>query len=106
MSYTRFDPPHLLSEYVGHTGYEVEGLALSPSALEAVADEKMTGARPLVVIGKYHYPDGSWYLDLAVPTGYIETTTDFRWDENRRRLRLVCPDCEMKDGKHSKACAA
>lgn len=106
MSYVRFDPPHLLDEYQGKAGHEIGGIALSPMALEALAESKMSGSRPLVVRGIWEYPDGRWYLDTAVPTAYIETTTSYRYDEQERRLRLVCPECGIKDGKHRRGCEA
>ena len=102
--YVRFNPPHLLREYAGKPGHEVEGLALTPAALNALATETVTGSRELVVIGRWDYPDGRFHLEFGVPTAYIEENSDYRLDG--RRLRLVCPDCGMKDGKHSKLCAA
>lgn len=106
MSYTRFQPPHLLREYLGKPGHEIEGLALTPMALDALAEETMTGVRSLVVIGRYEYDDGRFHLDFGVPTAYIASVTDYRWDEEARRLRLECPECGMKDGKHKRGCAA
>lgn len=104
-----FNPPHLLREYAGKPGFEVEGLALTPAALHALAAETVTGVRELVVIGRWDYPatedyPARFHLEFGVPTAYIEDNSDYRLEG--RRLRLVCPDCGIKDGKHSKLCAA
>lgn len=106
MTYARFTPPHLLREYLGKPGHEIGGNALSPLAFAALADSKVLGHETLVVQGRWDYDDGRFYLDFAVPTGHIEAMTDYRYDHEARRLRLVCPECEMKDGKHRRGCQA
>lgn len=103
-SYVPFNPPHLLREYLGKPGHEIEGVALSPDALQALADSRVLGHETLVAVGRWNYPDGRWYLALAVPTAHIESVTDYRWDGHR--LRLICPECEARDGKHRRGCAA
>lgn len=104
MTHVRFDPPHLLREYAGKRGHEIGGLALSPPALDALADDTVTGSNSLVVIGRWDRDDGAFFLDFGVPTGHIEATTDYRWDRDAKRLRLICPVCDLKDGKHMKSC--
>ena len=105
VQYQRFRPPQLLAEYAGKHGSELGGLRLDAAAYAAIADAKVSGDPPaLVVIGEYQREDGQSFLDYGAPTGYIETVSNHRWDENVQRLRLVCPDCGMKDGKHSKGC--
>jgi hypothetical protein len=106
ITYTRFDPPHLLREYKGKTGYEVGGLALSPMALAALAEGIQTGVDPLVVIGRWDRDDGAFFLDVAAPTGYVASVSAYRYDDDAKRLRLNCPDCGMKDGRHTRGCSA
>lgn len=105
-TYVRFSPPHLLREYLGKPGHEIEKLALSPMALAALAESTMTRTNTLVVQGRWDYPDGRFHLDFAVPTGYVESVTNYRYDAEAKRLRLICPECEMKDGKHRRGCTA
>lgn len=105
-TYVVFSPPHLLKEYLGKPGYEMGGLALSPLALDALGESKVLGREVLVVHGRWNYPDGRFYLDVAVPTSHIEATTDHRWDPNARRLRIECPECGQKDGRHKRGCQA
>jgi hypothetical protein len=102
--YVAFSPPHLLKEYLGKPGHEIEGLALPPAGLQALADSRVLGHETLVVQGRWDHDDGRFYLDLAVPTGHIEAVTNYRHDGGR--LRLICQDCGMKDGKHKRGCAA
>lgn len=103
--YIRFNPPHLLSEYRGKDGHEVGGLALSPMALDALAHSVGSKQAPeLVVIGRYDYPDGRYYLDFGVPTAHIEAVSDWRWDPDAKKLRILCPECDQWDGKHKKSC--
>lgn len=105
--YVRFDPPRSLAAYRDSPGSEMGGLALSPMALDALA-ESVTSRKPpeLAVIGEWRYEDGRRFLDYAVPTDYLEATTDYRYDRDARRMRLVCPACGMKDGKHTRGCDA
>jgi hypothetical protein len=103
-TYVRFAPPHLLREYLGKPGFEMEGLALSPMALEALAESTINKTQTLVVQGRWDYDDGRFYLDLAVPTQEVERLTNYRYDADARRLRLNCPDCGMKDGRHKRGC--
>ena len=103
MTYVAFAPPHLLSEYLGRPGHEIGGQALSPYALEALAQSKTTRIPcELAVIGRHDYEDGRFYLDFAVTRAYVESVSEFRWDDGR--LRLVCPSCGWKDGKHTRGC--
>ena len=104
-TYQRFRPARPLEFYLGKSGNEVEGLALPPMALEAIAASR-TSRIPceLEVIGEWRHDDGRVHLDLGVTTAYIEAVTDFKLDEDAGRLRLVCPDCGLKDGKHTKGC--
>jgi hypothetical protein len=104
-TYVRFTPPRRLSEYVGQPGPEATGERLTSTAYDAIAQSKVTGQPPeLVVIGEYRREDGKSFLDFGVPTEHIEAVTEWRWDGGVKRLRLVCPLCELKDGKHAKDC--
>lgn len=105
-TYTAFNPPHLLREYLGKPGHEVDGTALSRHALDALGEGKVLGHEVMVVRGRWNYPDGRFYLDFAMTTAHVEATTDHRWDPNARRLRIECPECGQKDGKHKRGCAA
>jgi hypothetical protein len=104
-TYTPFSPPHLLKEYLGKPGHEISGLALSMGAMDALAESRVRGYDTLVVQGRWDIDD-RFYLDFAVPTRHIEETTNHRWDQSARRLRLICPECDGKDGKHLRGCAA
>jgi len=106
MSYVRFNPPHLLKEYLGKPGYEANGMALSWLALDELGRSKVLGHETLVVVGRTDLEDGRSFLDLAAPTGHVEAVTDYRYDEDARRLRLECPECGQKDGKHKRGCTA
>jgi hypothetical protein len=107
LAYERFAPSRPLSQYVGQAGLEQHGLALSPSALSALAESKSSDLPcELVVIGAWVRGDGMRYLDFGVPTDYIEATTDYRYDHDAKRLRLICPLCDLKDGRHTKGCDA
>lgn len=106
MTYVRFDPPHLLKEYRAKQGCETNGTMLPDYALDELARSVVLGQETLVVRGRWTYPDGRSYLEFAVPTGYIEAVTNYRYDAGARRLRLECPDCGMKDGKHRRGCQA
>lgn len=104
-TYTRFVPPRRIAEYVGQKGSEANGQRLSYAAYDALAASKVSGREPeFVVIGEYRRSDGASFLDLGVTRDYIEATTDFRWDAGAKKLRYVCPECEMKDGKHATKC--
>jgi hypothetical protein len=104
-TYTRFRPPHLVAEYIGQPGNELGGNLLTQAAIDAHALSKSTrGPCEIVVIGRWDYEDGRVRLDYGVPTGYIETVSDWRYDEDAKRLRIVCPECGTKDGKHMKSC--
>ena len=97
-----FTPHRPLAQYRGQPGHEVGGLALSAMALDALAEAVMTG-KPceLVVTGEYVI-DERRYLTFGATPAHIEATTDFR--SLGGRLRLVCPSCEEKDGKHLRSC--
>lgn len=101
--YHPFTPHRPLRQYRGQAGHEVNGMLLSPMALDALS-KSVTSDIPceLVVRGEHVREDGVRYLDFAVTKAFIEATTDFL-DENGT-LRLVCPRCEQKDGRHLKSC--
>lgn len=103
MTYNHFTPHRPLRQYRGQAGAEANGQMLPPYAMDALA-ESMTSDLPceLVVLGEYVRDDGVRFLNFGVTRGYVEAMTDFL-DEGGR-LRLVCPTCEMKDGKHLKSC--
>ena len=104
-TYVRFTPPRRLAEYVGQAGPEATRERLTNAAYDALAQSKVSNLPcELVVIGEYRREDGAAFLDFGVPTEHIEAVTDWKWDGTVHRLRLVCPLCEMKDGKHSKVC--
>lgn len=104
-TYTRFSPSRPLSQYVGQAGSEATREKLTSAAYDALAASKMSRTEPeLVVIGEYHREDGATFLDFGVPQSHVESTTDFRWDREARRYRLLCPLCGWKDGKHTKGC--
>lgn len=104
LSYERFAPPRKLEQYVGQAGLEMGGLALSPAAFAALAESKTTGIPcELAVIGRW-FDDKRTFLDFGVTTTYIEATTDYRYDRDAHRLRLLCPLCGLKDGRHAKGC--
>lgn len=105
--YVRYDPPRPLAAYRDSPGPEMGGLALSPMALDALAESVTSGKPPeFVVIGEWRQDDSRRYLDFAVSTAYLEATTDYRYDRDARRMRLVCPACGLKDGKHTRGCDA
>ena len=105
LTYERYIPHRPLTQYVGQAGLELGGLALSPDALQVMGDAKTSGIPcELTVIGAWVRDDGMRWLDFAATTDYIEAMTDLRYDREHKRLRLVCPDCGMKDGKHTKGC--
>jgi len=105
MTYVRFQPAHRLAEYLGQSGHEIGGLRLTPVALDALATSKTKGTVPeLEVIGEYVHEDGRRWLDYGVPRAYIESTTDMAWDADVRRYRYRCPDCDMRDDRHTKTC--
>ncbi len=104
IAYTRFDPPHKIEEYQGQPGHEVGKLALPAYAYEAIADSKVTGnPAQYVVTGRRVHEDGRFYLDLAVSKAWLETATQWREDE-RGRLRWLCPVCQQL-GTHLKKCS-
>ena len=78
---------------------------LSFAAYDALALSMSTG-KPceLVIIGEWIRDDGRRWFDYGVTTAYIDATTDYRYDRDARRLRLVCPECAQKDGKHTRTC--
>lgn len=100
--YHPFAPHRPLAQYRGQPGNEVNGQALSLMAYDALADSMASG-KPceLVVIGEYVI-DGLRYLAYGATPAYIEATTEYRSVSGR--LRLVCPECEEKDGRHLRSC--
>lgn len=103
--YSRFDPPHLLTEYVGKPGPHM-GNALPPAGYDALAEAANTGKPPaLVVIGEWRRVDGVTFLDLGVQPGWIEANTSFRRDPQSDHLRWHCPSCDVTSGqKHRAEC--
>jgi len=101
--YHAFTPHRPLAQYRGHTGHESNGLLLTPAAFDALADATNAG-RPCEyeVVGEYVRDDGWVFLDLATTRAYIESATSYLHLEGR--LRLVCPECEGRDGKHGRTC--
>lgn len=109
MTYTRFVPAHRLAEYAGQSGPEVGGQRLTPAAYEAMSIAKASGNPPeLVVVGEYVRDDGVRFLNFGVPTAYIEATTDYRFHKDHNspggRLMILCRDCGLWNGKHTKTC--
>lgn len=102
-TYIGFAWPRRIAEYRGHPGAEVNGMALPPEAYDALATATMTG-KPceLVVMGEQNREDGVTFLVFGVSTAFIEATTD--WRSEGKSLRLICPECTVKDGKHLKSC--
>jgi hypothetical protein len=92
-----------VADYLRLPGHEANGMLLSSMALDALARSKMTG-KPceVVVTGQQIREDGAVFLDLSANPEFIEATTD--WRRDGRRFRLICPECEMRDGKHLKSC--
>jgi hypothetical protein len=103
MTYNAFRPHRPLRQYRGQAGHEANGTMLPTYAQDALA-ASMTSDIPceLVAVGEYVRDDGARFLNFAVTRGYIEALTDYL-DEGGR-LRLVCPQCEGKDGNHLKSC--
>lgn len=103
IEYRRYPAARRPEEYVGQPGPHF-GLALPPSAYEAIAEAKVTGnPNQYAVVGEWHRSDGARFLDLAVTREWIEATTLFRADE-RGQLRWTCPDCGKRGGGHTRAC--
>ena len=106
---TRYERPKPLADWMedGHParGHELGGLALTPHALQALAEARATG-KPCeyVVIGEERHPDGRWYLILGANRAYIEAVTDY--SDQGGHLVLTCPDCGKRGGKHVKGCEA
>jgi hypothetical protein len=100
--YNAFRPPRPLRQYRGQLGHEANGRILPTFAEDALA-ASLSSDLPceLVVIGEY-VVDDRVYLNFAATPGYIENTTD--WRDFSGRLRLVCPECEEKDGRHLRSC--
>lgn len=103
MTYTRFDPPRRLAAYQGQTGSEAGGRLLSPDAYQALADAKMKGREPMLVVRGEYVGEGRRYLHYAVTKDYIEANTNWR-DDGFHLLHWTCPTCGMKSGKHTKSC--
>lgn len=110
--YRPFRPARSVREY----GYDADGPIVqdgTPSGFilpwEAIDDqaEAVVMHRPpaFVVTGEHVRDDGVRFAEIGVTTGHIESTTNYRWDEGAKKLRLVCPLCGFKDGKHEKGCA-
>lgn len=110
--FVRYPEPRRIAEYVGQPGPEIGGLLLSPVAYQVLAESKTSGRTcELVVIGedRIRNRDGSAgdrYLVYGVPTEYIASVTDYRWDATARKLRLICPGCDLRDGRHTRTCPA
>jgi hypothetical protein len=102
--YERFAFPAPVRQYIGLPGHEISGQMLPPSVYDAIASAKMSG-RPCeyIVLGQQIREDGAVFLQFGVPGAYIENRTDWKVQENGS-LRLVCPECSAKDGKHSRTC--
>lgn len=98
MSYTPFIPHRSVRDFR-------QSGRLPNHVLDSLA---MTITRHLpdeyAVIGETVYEDGRTFLEFAVTTAYIEATTIWRHDAEQHRLRLVCPACGLKDGRHTKGC--
>jgi hypothetical protein len=102
-TYTPFRPTRPLTQYRGQPGNEVGGQLLTPDAYDAISTAATSGLPcSLVVAGEWVRDDGARFLDFAVPTAYIEATTDHRYHEGR--LRYLCPLCERWNGSHIKGC--
>lgn len=103
LQYVRFDPPHLLREYVGKAGPHL-GNALPSAGYDALADAANTGNPPqYVVIGEWRDGDTSW-LDLGVTVAWLHAASSYRADENGR-LHWRCPTCGVGNGgKHAIDC--
>lgn len=109
--YRAFRPPQSVRDY-GYVDGDLVVEPRSPSGylLPWIAVDDQTDAvrerraPAYVVIGEFIRDDGMRAPDLAVTTGHIEATTDYRWDPASRSLRLICPACGVKDGKHAKLC--
>lgn len=103
--------PRTVREYGYEDGQPVAQPG-SPSGFllpwDAIMDQAaaVTERRPpaFVVVGEFVRDDGMRFPELATPTSHIELSTDYRWDSTAKRLRLVCPVCGQKDGKHAKGC--
>jgi hypothetical protein len=103
--YHPFQEARPLVQFVGQAGADIGGLLLSPAGYQAIAESKTTGLPcELVAVGEDIGPDGERRLRYAATREYIEATTDWRWDAGTRRLRLLCPLCGLRDGKHRKSC--
>jgi hypothetical protein len=111
VSHRTFIPPRTVREYGYMDGELVEDLA-SPSGFllpwEAIDDQAQAiatrRAPSFVVVGEFVRDDGTRFPELGVTTAHIEETTNYRWDRNTKTLRLLCPGCGLKDGKHLKGC--
>lgn len=103
MVHTVFKPPRPLRQYRGQSGHELNGRMLSTAAEDALG-VSLTSDLPceLVVLGEFVHPDGRRFLQLGATTAFIEATTDHRLIDGK--LRLVCPMCELRDGRHLKSC--
>lgn len=106
INYYPFTPNRKLAEYVGQAGHEANGQRLTAAAYDSLAASKVSGLpADLVVIGEYRREDGAAFLAFGCPREHIEAVTDYRWDEDAHRLRLLCPICGAKDGRHEKSCS-
>lgn len=105
MNHVRFRPPRKVAEYVGQAGHESNGQRIPTYVYDALSASK-TSRIPMefVVIGEYRRDDGASFLDFGSTTEHIETVTDYRWDGEAKRLRVICPACGLKDGRHTKVC--
>jgi hypothetical protein len=113
MSHRTFRPPRAVREY-GYVDGDLVVDEESPSGFllpwEAIDDQAIATATrrapAYVVVGEFVRDDGTRYPELGVTTQHIEANTSYRWDGNTKSLRLICPACGLKDGKHLKGCEA
>lgn len=101
--YDRFYPARAIAQYLGQSGVEVGGLALSPAALDARSASIASGQPcELVVIGQQRREDGTRRLVFGAAKTHIEATSDYR-DEGRG-LHYECPECGRRGGQHDRGC--